>query len=87
MLLGRADAPRSASSANICTEIYNLRSWWYRCLLMVRIRKNIDCEPMLLKAVYIAVQTYVARGALRSATTISQCMTLVQLNLLRTNCL
>ena len=54
---------------------------------MVLIGENFDCEPVLLTAVYIALQTKVARDALRAATTISQYMTPFQLNLLWTICL
>ena len=46
------------------------------------IDENVDCEPVFLTVVYIAVQTYVARVRHRAATTISQHMNSVQLNLL-----
>ena len=58
-----------------------------KCVFMVRIGEDVDCEPMFLAAGYMAVQTNVARDAFRAATTIPQYMTSVQLNLLSANCL
>ena len=49
---------------------------------MVRIGENVDCEPVFYTVVYTAVQTNVARDAARAATTISQFITSVQLDLL-----
>ena len=54
---------------------------------MVHIGEKVDCDPVFLTVVYIAVQTNVARDASRAATTTPPYMTPGQLILLWTNCL